>query len=70
MSLSELLPVVRELPHQEKLCLLQFLANALAQDEGLSEIHPETEFPVWSPHEAFPAALAMQQALDTNGDAI
>lgn len=70
MSLSELLPVVLELPHQDKLCLLQFLANSLAQDEGLPEIKPGTEFPVWSPHEAFLAALAMQHALDTSGDAL
>lgn len=66
MSLSELLPVVRELPHQEKISLLQFLANQLAQDEGLPEIHAGAEFPVWSPQEAFPAALAMQHALDTS----
>jgi hypothetical protein len=69
MSLSELLPVVRDLPHQEKLRLLQFLANSLAHDEGLPDIRPGAEFPVWSPYEAFPAAVTMQHALDTSDDA-
>ncbi len=69
MPLSELLPVVRDLPRQEKLCLLQFLANSLAQDDGLPEIRPGAEFPVWSPYEAFPAAATLRHALDTTDDA-
>ena len=69
MSLIELLPVVRDLPHQDKLSLLQFLANSLAQEEGLPEIRPGTEFPVWSPYEAYTAADAMQRALETSGNA-
>lgn len=68
MSLSELLPVVRALPHQEKICLLQFLANSLAHDEGLPDIRPGAEFPVWSPYEAFPAAATLQHALDASRD--
>jgi hypothetical protein len=69
MSLTDLLPVVRDLPHQDKLYLLQFLANSLAQEEGLPEIRPGTEFPVWSPYEAYTAADAMQRALETSGNA-
>jgi hypothetical protein len=34
MSLSELLPIVVQLPHHEKLCLLQFLANSLGPGGG------------------------------------
>jgi hypothetical protein len=69
MSLSELLPIVGELPHHEKLCLLQFLANSLAQEEGVPPIAPGTEFPVWSPYEAFAAADVLDRALESSGDA-
>jgi hypothetical protein len=68
MSLTELLPVVRDLPHQDKLCLLQFLANSLAQDEGLPEIKPGADFAVWSPYGAFDAAVALDQALYAAGE--
>ena len=65
MSLDELLPVVRDLPHGDKLCLLQFLARALARDEGLPDIGPGTEFAIWSPYDAFAAAATLQHALDS-----
>ena len=63
MSLDELLPVVGSLPHQDKICLLQFLANNLAQEEGLPEIRSGTAFPVWSPYGAYAAAETMGQTL-------
>jgi hypothetical protein len=68
MSLSELLPIVVQLPHHEKLCLLQFLANSLAQEDGLPPIAPGSEFPIWSPYNAFSAAEAMQSALQAGGN--
>jgi hypothetical protein len=68
MSLSELLPIVGELPHREKLYLLQFLANTLAQEEGIAQIETGNEFPIWSPYGAFSAAHAMQVALQSDGD--
>jgi hypothetical protein len=67
MSLSELLPIVGELPHHDKLCLLQFLANHLAQEQGISAIASSGELPIWSPYDSFPAAQAMQAALQSDG---
>ena len=64
MSIDELLPAVRDLPHGDKLCLLQFLANALAREEGLPEIRPGSEFAIWSPYDAFAAAATMLQTLE------
>jgi hypothetical protein len=63
MSLTELLPVVRSLPHPEKLRLLQFLANELARHENLPEIQPEAEYPVWSPFDAHEAARTLEELL-------
>jgi hypothetical protein len=62
MSLAELLPAVRSLPHPDKLRLLQFLARELVRDEGLSDIRPGTDYPVWSPYESFEAARTLEQA--------
>jgi hypothetical protein len=67
MSLAELLPVVRSLPHQDKVSLLQFLANSLAQEAGLPQIKPGDEFPIWSPYSAFAAAETLQQTLEAAG---
>jgi hypothetical protein len=66
MSLTELLPAVGALPHSEKLCLLQYLANSLARDEGLPEIRASEEFAIWSPYDAFGAATILQSALDAD----
>jgi hypothetical protein len=63
MSLTELLPAVRSLPHPDKLRLLQFLAGEIAREEGLPEIRSDCPYPIWSPHDAFEAATALEQAL-------
>jgi hypothetical protein len=67
MSLAELLPAVQSLPHQDKLRLLQFLAGELARDEGLPDIRPGVDYPVWSPYESFEAARTLEHALLAEG---
>jgi hypothetical protein len=67
MSLAELLPAVRSLPHQDKLRLLQFLARELLRDEGLPDIRAGADYPVWSPYEAFAAARVLGEALQAEG---
>jgi hypothetical protein len=67
MSLAELLPSVRSLPHEDKLRLLQFLAGELAREEGLPEIPPGAACPIWSPFDAFEAAGVLAQALQAEG---
>ena len=63
MSLTELLPAVRSLPHSDKLRLLQFLAGELAREEGLPDLRAGAEFPIWSPYDAYDAAQVLEQAL-------
>lgn len=63
MSLAELFPVVRALPHHDKLQLLHFLAGELVRDEGLAEIVPGGRYPIWSPFDAYDAAGVLEQAL-------
>ena len=49
MSLREMLPSVRSLPHSDKIRLLRFLADELAHDEEIPSLHSETEYTIWTP---------------------
>jgi uncharacterized protein YihD (DUF1040 family) len=79
MSLSELLPTVAQLSHQDKLRLIHFLLLAIAKEEGyelqLSELESQenlllkqleaTEAVVWSPYDAYGAAQTLSELLVT-----
>lgn len=77
MSFPELLPVVSQLSHQDKLRLIHFLLLAVAKEEGyelqtaetksqedllLKELE-STEAVVWSPYEAHGAAQVLSDLL-------
>ena len=62
--LDEVLPVVRALSRADKLRLIQELAGEMIQEDGVSPLEPGAAYPVWSPHDAFDAAAALQQLLD------
>jgi len=77
MVFAELLPVVNQLSHQDKLRLIHFLLLAVAQEEGC-ELQPpnnqtqeaallkqlaSTEAVVWSPYEAHEAAQTLSDLL-------
>lgn len=77
MSLTELLPTVNQLSHQDKLRLIHFLLLALAKEEGCSleptgEANPEdillqklasTKAVVWSPQADSGAVQALSDLL-------
>ena len=78
MTLSELLPTVDQLSHQDKLRLIHFLLLAVAREEGCSlesteKSAPEslllsqlaaTEAVVWSPQADSGAVQALSDLLD------
>ncbi len=77
MPLSELLPAVSQLSHQDKLRLIHFLLLAVAKEEGceleasdsqtqegvLLKQLASTEAVVWSPYEAYEAAQTLSDLL-------
>jgi hypothetical protein len=65
MTLHDLLPEVQSLSCVEKLHLIQFLAQDLAQGDGSQIFEAHQSYPVWSPHEAFDAAAVLLDALKT-----
>ncbi|MDJ0619567.1 MAG: hypothetical protein QNJ63_22970 [Calothrix sp. MO_192.B10] len=78
MLLSELLPTVNRLSHQDKLRLIHFLLLAVAKEEGCNlepdrEVDPvnaliqqlaSTEAVVWSPQADSRAVQALSDLLD------
>ena len=78
MPLSELLPTVERLSHQDKLRLIHFLLLAVAKEEGCSLEPPgeddpanellqklaSTEAVVWSPQADSVAVQALSDLLD------
>ncbi|MDZ8108446.1 MAG: hypothetical protein RM338_22870 [Nostoc sp. DedQUE12a] len=77
MSLHELIPVVSQLSHQDKLRLIHFLLLEVAKEEGcnlestdnqeqenqLLEQLASTEAVVWSPYDAHEAAQTLSDML-------
>jgi hypothetical protein len=52
------MPALRELDRADKLRVLRFLIQELAREEG-ALLAPDTEYPVWSPFDAFDAAAIL-----------
>jgi hypothetical protein len=65
MSLVEILPDIQSLPRADKLRLIQFLAQELAEAEAPPSLVSGQSYPVWSPDHAFAAAETLLQALRT-----
>ena len=79
MPLTEILPTVSQLSHQDKLRLIHFLLLAVAKEEGCELQNTETraqenllltqlkstEAVVWSPYEAHGAAQVLSELLVT-----
>jgi hypothetical protein len=66
MSLVEVLPGVQALSRTDKLRLIQFLAQDLAEGESGLSLQAGQSYPLWSPHEAFDAAATLLRALEAD----
>ncbi|WP_036480532.1 hypothetical protein [Myxosarcina sp. GI1] len=64
MSLTELLPTLKNLPRADKLKVMQFLIAELAQEEEPS-LQPEATYPIWSPLDSHEAAHKLARLLES-----
>ena len=64
MSLTELVPEVKQLPRIDKLRLMQVLVVELAKEEGVSLLLQEGEYPIWTPLNAYDAAETLMKMLE------
>ena len=65
MSFVDVLNEVQSLPRVDKLRLIQFLAQELADREG-ALVEEAQSYPIWSPDQAFAAADTLLQVLRTD----
>ncbi|HLP89161.1 MAG TPA: hypothetical protein VK184_11305 [Nostocaceae cyanobacterium] len=64
MTLTEIIPSLQLLSRQEKLKVIQFLADLLAkEDENLPTLENGKHYEVWSPYDAFLAEHILTQML-------
>ena len=63
MSLIEILPDIQSLARADKLRLIQFLAQELAEAEGPPSFVAGQSCPIWSPDQAFAVAETLLQTL-------
>ncbi|MDM9383486.1 hypothetical protein QUB80_22620 [Chlorogloeopsis sp. ULAP01] len=68
MSIAELLPLLRNLSRTEKLQIMQFLVQQLADEEALS-LQPGATYNVWSPFNSHDAALKLAALLEEDKQA-
>ena len=62
LSVTKLLPELQALARVDKLRVMQFLISELAREEG-ETLQADTDYPVWSPYDAFDAANSLLDAL-------
>ena len=63
---TDLLPTIKALPREEKLRLIQLLAEDLAREESLS-LQSGKAYEVWSPFDAHDAADVLREFLEREG---
>jgi hypothetical protein len=64
VPLADLLPALNALPRADKLRVMQMLVAELARDEGLAQVPPGEDNPIWAPRDAFDGAAVLLKALD------
>ncbi len=62
MTLTEIIPSLKELSFQDKLKAIQFLATELAQQE-IEQIENGKNYEIWSPYNAFSAEKTLTEML-------
>ena len=63
MTVAELLPTLKALNHKEKIRIIKFLANEIADEEEIF-FEEGASYPVWSPFESYQAAEQLMNLLE------
>jgi len=66
VSLTELLPAVRQLPALDKLRLMRILAEELDTEEDIFPFEPNKIYYLPTPYHAFGAGRALMEAMTEN----
>ncbi|MCC3417366.1 MAG: hypothetical protein JGK12_19230 [Microcoleus sp. PH2017_01_SCD_O_A] len=63
MQLAELLPLVKNLPHTDKLLLLHFIVSELLQESGIVPLEEQGKVSSTNSYNSFEAAAVLAKAL-------
>ncbi|MCC3407914.1 MAG: hypothetical protein JGK24_15285 [Microcoleus sp. PH2017_29_MFU_D_A] len=63
MQLAELLPLVKDLPHTDKLLLLHFIVSELLQESGIVPLEEQGKVSSTNSYNSFEAAAVLAKAL-------
>jgi len=63
MTLTELLPMVRQLSASDKLKLIRILAEELDTNEDISPLEPDKVYYLPTPYDSFGAGKTLRQAM-------
>ncbi|NEQ70736.1 MAG: hypothetical protein F6K21_35640 [Symploca sp. SIO2D2] len=63
MSLTEFMPLIKELSYSDKLLLLNFLATELLKESGLVPLENQGKVASQGLHDSFEAAAVLAKAL-------
>ncbi|MEG3976742.1 hypothetical protein QT970_19265 [Microcoleus sp. herbarium8] len=63
MQLAELLPLVKDLPHTDKLLLLNFIVSELLQESGIVPLEEQGKASSTNSYNSFEAAAVLAKAL-------
>jgi hypothetical protein len=66
MTLTELLPEIRQLPPLEKLRLIRILAEELDTIEDISPLEPHKVYYLPTPYNSFGAGRALMNAMESD----
>ncbi len=64
MSITELMPMLKSLPRDEKLQVFRLMASDLTQDAGVDILQSGASYPIWTPFNAYDAAQSLQRLLE------
>ncbi len=63
MSVTELLPTLKQLDRADKVMVMDFLANELTQKANDFPFKLNSEYEIWSPYDASEAATTLEKML-------
>jgi hypothetical protein len=69
MTLTELLPQLKELSREDKLQAMEFLRSEIVKEAPEVVLQPGKTYEVWSPYDAFEAANLLQKMLEEHQQA-
>lgn len=68
MTLTDLLPLVHDLPAEDKIKLIRILAEQLDQDQSILALEPNKTYLLATPYSAFGAGEALMEVMEHRPD--